>query len=287
MQKNSNYPLVSTLICTYNAEVFFDATIRSVLDQTCTHQEILIRDDGSTDETVELLQKRSKKDDRIRLFIEPWVKRGPYGGLNFLLDHAKWRYIAIQDHDDIRHPEKLEKQVDFLEENNEYEGCGTYTIFRYESNNNFIKQTESYHKSKDIPWHTSLVFRNKDEIRYDTSIDIYTDYYFMNKILWALNIVPVYACVHRYRADKWNVMNSRSDNIFARLKQMYASWYELHSDAISYLYTIYNWMFPKISIYLSEHVFSHKKRKEQKLLVKKNNQNLDLDRLHTYIWKIP
>lgn len=103
----------------------------------------MIRDDGSSDGTLELLNIRSKKDDRVRIFVDPGVKRGPYGGLNFLLDNAKGDYIAIQDHDDIRHPEKLEKQVVFLEENSEYTGCGVQLLYYFQSYHKVIKHIET------------------------------------------------------------------------------------------------------------------------------------------------
>ena len=201
-------PLVSTLICTYNAEVFFDATIRSVLDQTYTHQEILIRDDGSTDGTVELLQKRSKKDDRICLFIEPWVKRGPYGGLNFLLDHAKWTYIAIQDHDDIWHPVKLEKQVDFLEENDEYEGVGSKFRCYFESINSFGPSIGIHAWwQKKIVHHTSLMYRKTDK-RYNLQNKIFTDFYFCRDILGLQHELDNTYMIHRKRTENKNLFNT-------------------------------------------------------------------------------
>ena len=106
--------LVSVLVCTYNAEKTIKDTLNSCINQTYKDFEILIHDDQSNDKTIEIIE--SLKDKRIKI-IESWKKLWPYEGLNFLLIHAKWGYIAIQDHDDLREPEKLEKQVKFLEEN--------------------------------------------------------------------------------------------------------------------------------------------------------------------------
>jgi|GEM_PF-2996464 len=61
-------PLVSTLICTYNAEKFIENTIDSVQKQTYKNQEILIRDDGSSDDTIVVLEKIASKDKRIQIF---------------------------------------------------------------------------------------------------------------------------------------------------------------------------------------------------------------------------
>ena len=214
---SKTYPLVSTLICTYNAELFFDATIRSVLDQTYTNQEILIRDDGSSDGTVELLTQRSKKDARIRIFVEPWVKRGPYGGLNHLLDHAQGTYIAIQDHDDIWHPEKLEKQVKFLERNGEYEGCGSKFRCYFESIECFGPGIgiDAWGQKK-VVHHTSLIYRNSDK-RYDLRHEQFTDFYFCRDILGLQYELDDIYMIHRKRAGNKNLFNTRTTWFWSRL----------------------------------------------------------------------
>ncbi|MDR0282624.1 MAG: glycosyltransferase [Candidatus Peribacteria bacterium] len=62
--------LVSCLLCTYNAEAFIDATLFSVTNQIYESLEILIRDDGSKDGTLQKLQQWRKKDKRIQIFFE-------------------------------------------------------------------------------------------------------------------------------------------------------------------------------------------------------------------------
>src|SRR5680860_1452252 len=101
-------PKVSVLICTYNAQKYIETTLQSILDQSYTTLEILILDNNSTDHTLDILQKFT--DKRIQIF--PSKKNlGPFGGLNFLLEKSIGEYVAIQDHDDIWHPEKIEKQI--------------------------------------------------------------------------------------------------------------------------------------------------------------------------------
>ena len=95
----------------------------------------------------------------------------PYTGLNLLLEKAKWRYIAIQDHDDIWHPLKLEKQMEFLEKNTEYVGCGTKTIMYYEWDKKYFEyflEEKSYYTL-----HPSLLFRYDGSFRYDTETTEY------------------------------------------------------------------------------------------------------------------
>lgn len=109
--------MVSVILCTYNAENYIRATLESILCQSYTSIEILILDNNSKDITVEII--KSYKDTRIHLY--PSEKNlGPYGGLNFLLEKAKGDYIAIQDHDDLWHPQKLAKQIAFLDNNHKY-----------------------------------------------------------------------------------------------------------------------------------------------------------------------
>ena len=168
--------LVSILICTYNAEKTIKETLDSCLGQTYKYFEILIHDDQSKDKTIEII--KWIKDKRIRI-IESWKKLWPYEGLNFLLDHAEWEYIVIQDHDDLRKPEKLEKQVKFLEENKKYVGCGTKTLMWYEWDNKWFEYylwKENYYTI-----HPSLMFRN-EWYRYPNRVYM-NDAYFQKKVL--------------------------------------------------------------------------------------------------------
>jgi glycosyltransferase involved in cell wall biosynthesis len=197
--------LISTLICTYNAKKFFDSTIRSVLNQTYKNQEILIRDDWSTDGTIEILKQRAKKDNRIKLFIKPWIKKWPYGWLNYLLDKAKWKYIAIQDHDDNRHPEKLEKQVEFLENHNKYNACSTNRYEFWESINRIC-----------ITWvwknqhpHTSLIFKNK-AYRYNTKLKYHNDEDFKENKLISIYHINDFLNIHTFRKGNSNLSLKRS-----------------------------------------------------------------------------
>ena len=90
--------LVSILICTYNAENSIKQTLDSCLNQIYQNFEILIHDDWSKDKTIEVIKWMN--DKRIKI-IKSWEKLWPYWWLNFLLENAKWEYIAIQDHDDL------------------------------------------------------------------------------------------------------------------------------------------------------------------------------------------
>jgi glycosyltransferase involved in cell wall biosynthesis len=161
-----NNPLISILIVAYNPGAYLRNTIRSCLDQTYENTEILILDNASSEDIAHYFPTDPEELAKIRL-IKSNENLGPYRGLNRLLDEAKWDYIAIQDHDDIWHREKLEKQVEFLGLHPEYVGCGTNTIMYYEADGKYFEyflEEKNYYTI-----HPSLLFRYDGQFRYDTS----------------------------------------------------------------------------------------------------------------------
>ncbi len=107
-------PRVSVTIPSYNHEKFVGEAVQSVLDQTYQDFELVVCDDGSTDATAEVVA--GFRDPRIRLFTFPH-NRGGCTTRNRCLEEAKGEYIAILTSDDAFLPDKLEKQVRFLDEN--------------------------------------------------------------------------------------------------------------------------------------------------------------------------
>ena len=176
---SSDVPLVSVLICAYNAQKFIEATIRSVMAQTYRNIEILVLDNNSSDGTVAILEGLKRQEARLRLYGGK-KNLGAYGGLNYLLERAAGTYIAIQDHDDLWHPDKIARQVQFLEQNHTYIGCGTAIINYYERYDTFLVRRQPAHAR--IAWHTSLVFRNAG-LRYNARLKIANDFFFMKHVL--------------------------------------------------------------------------------------------------------
>lgn len=118
-------PLVTVLIPVYNRP-YVTTTIKSICDQTYKNLEILIVDNASTDNTVQMI--REIKDDRIRLLVNE-VNKGQTYSLNRGLEEANGKYIARIDSDDIALPERIEKQVTFMEENSDYVLVGSWVRF--------------------------------------------------------------------------------------------------------------------------------------------------------------
>ena len=120
-----NLPLISIITPSYNSAKFIAETIESVLAQTYTNWELLITDDCSTDNTVEIINKYVNQDSRIKLFCLG-KNSGAATARNNSIEQAKGRFIAFLDSDDLWKPEKLEKQVDVMIKNNH---AFTYTSY--------------------------------------------------------------------------------------------------------------------------------------------------------------
>ena len=107
-------PQVSIITPCYNASRFISQTIDSVLTQTFTDWEMIIVDDGSKDDSSDIVEKYVKKDSRIRLIQQP--NGGSANARNHGIREATGRYIALLDADDLWLPQFLEKQIEFMKE---------------------------------------------------------------------------------------------------------------------------------------------------------------------------
>lgn len=131
-------PFISVIMPVYNTEKYVEEAVRSILNQTFQNFEFIIIDDGSTDRTPDIL--RSFTDPRIHLLFNE-KNTGNYPARNRGCRLAKGKYIAVMDADDIALPERLEKQVEFMEKNPDILACGTaYRLM--ERNKVIVEATE-------------------------------------------------------------------------------------------------------------------------------------------------
>ena len=120
--ENKNNPLVTVLMSVYNNENSVSRAINSILNQSFKDFEFLIIDDCSTDNTAGIIN--SFNDSRIRI-INNESNLGLTQSLNIGLNKAEGKYIARIDADDFSYPERLEKQIAFLENNQDFILLGT------------------------------------------------------------------------------------------------------------------------------------------------------------------
>ncbi|WP_251441112.1 glycosyltransferase family 2 protein [Veillonella intestinalis] len=138
-------------------------SIESIQAQTFTDWEFIICDDASTDDSYEIIEKFSSNDNRIKI-IKNNVNLGLAGALNRAIKIAQGMYIARMDDDDIAHPERLERQIEFLDKNLQYSFVGSCAnVYNEEGIWGYLHMPERP-TVQDFLWnipfiHPSMVFR--------------------------------------------------------------------------------------------------------------------------------
>lgn len=120
---------VSVVMPTYNGSKYIKRAIESILGQTYTNFEFLIIDDGSTDNTAEIIH--SFNDKRIEYIYQE--NKGPASAYNAGFKNASTDFIFIMDHDDYSYPIRLEVQLEYMVKNN-LGVCGSFFIIKNEEN---------------------------------------------------------------------------------------------------------------------------------------------------------
>lgn len=134
----NNNILISVVMPVYNAEKYLDEAIQSILTQTYNNFEFIIINDGSTDKSLEIIEKYKNQDKRIILISRE--NRGLIYSLNEGIEKANGTYIARMDGDDISLPKRFEEQIIFMEENSEIGVCGSWIeVFGKEINSTIWK----------------------------------------------------------------------------------------------------------------------------------------------------
>lgn len=119
--------LVSIVVPVYNAGAYIEETMEMVRRQTYPHWELLLVDDCSSDDSKAKIEKWCQDDERIRLIAKE-QNEGAALARNTGMNHAKGRYIAFLDADDIWMSEKLEKELRFMEEK---EAAFAFTAYEF------------------------------------------------------------------------------------------------------------------------------------------------------------
>lgn len=143
MEKKYIDGLVSVVIPMYNSSKYITPTIMSALNQTYKDIEVLVIDDCSKDNSIEVVEGLSKKDARVRC-----IPQGKNGGAavarNRGLKEAKGRFIAFLDSDDLWAPDKIERQLALMEEKN-----AVFVFCAYDSVNENDEQVKGKVKIKE------------------------------------------------------------------------------------------------------------------------------------------
>ena len=228
-------PIVSVLMPVYNCEAFIELAVNSILNQSFRVFELLLIDDCSTDATVEIVSKIS--DSRITI-IQKSENSGYTNSLNQGLKLAKGIYIARMDGDDISHPKRFEKQIQFLEQNTDYVICGsnyriidTDKIITLPEFNDAIRLTLL---SYSCMAHPSVMFRKKiiddNSLQYDKNKEPAEDYDLWSTLVQYGKIYNIQEPLLDYRVHENQVSQ-------LRIKRQISSSKETKLKLISYVYT--------------------------------------------------
>lgn len=142
---------ISVIMSVHNNSQFVEKSVFSILDQSYTNLELLVMDDGSTDNTWSILKQLSKKDSRIKLFQNK-NNLGLTKSLNILIEESTSKFIARQDADDISKVNRFELQYEFLKDN-KLDACTSVAI-------NMQTGKELHKKTKKIPLKILINYKN-------------------------------------------------------------------------------------------------------------------------------
>jgi len=149
MVPRNNIPSVSVVMSVYNSDRYLRESVESILNQTFTDFEFIIIDDGSTDDTYGILQEYSNTDNRVKVVSRE--NRGLVYSLNEAIDLAKGEYIARMDGDDISLPDRFEKQVAHLNQNDDVVAVGTRIVLIDECGRPLMEWNHKHSHDEIVP----------------------------------------------------------------------------------------------------------------------------------------
>ena len=212
-----NNPLLTVLMPVHNAAPYLKEAIDSILTQTYTHFEFLIINDGSTDQSDQII--RSYNDTRIR-YVKNETNLKLIATLNNGIQLAKGTYIVRMDADDISLPERLQHQVDFMERNPEVAICGTWfetfgeknTIVKYKTDHQDIMYKMLYQCHLA---HPTTIMRINQIKSFETIFDPFfahaEDYDFFTRVGHKYKIANIPEVLLKYRVHPNSVSVQYND----------------------------------------------------------------------------
>lgn len=145
MTQSASKPLISVLMPAFNVEHYVGPAIESVLKQSFTDFEFIVLDDGSSDGTAKIIDTYS--DPRLtKIFLTE--NKGIVNARNTLVGMARSEYIAFLDSDDLADPDRLQLQLNYLQ-NNQLDVCGTDHLVLYQLTGK-VKYSKQRHSDADI-----------------------------------------------------------------------------------------------------------------------------------------
>lgn len=239
-------PKVSVIMATLNGSKYIKDSIESILSQTYKDWEFIICDDGSIDTTYSILTDYVKNDNRF-IILKNDINMGLAASLNKCIAVANGEYIARMDDDDISFPERLAKQVEFLQMNSSFSFVGS-NIYLFDEKGVWGESKVQTAPDKITVWdkvgfcHPTIVIRSdvlKSVNCYNSSIKRTEDY-----DLWCRLYAEGYygynikECTLNYRQDN-NAYKKREFKYYVEAAMLKKQHYLLLKIPSCYLWKIY------------------------------------------------
>ncbi|MEA3444722.1 MAG: glycosyltransferase [Bacteroidota bacterium] len=227
-------PILSVIMPVYNAEKYLNEAIASILDQDFRDFELIIINDGSTDNSLSILN--SFTDERIKTHNNI-ANKGIVYSRNKGIALSKGKYIGMMDADDVAMPQKFIRQISFLENNKDFGMIGSWVILIDEKGNRLKEKWKLNAKPKEIPAimlfmnyfvQSAVVFRKEalPAYVYKDGYEIVEDYklwmdIMANRQAWNL---PEYLI--KYRIHGASATQSKNRTVEQNLKVVYSELFE-------------------------------------------------------------
>lgn len=211
-------PKVSIIMPCYNSEKYIEKAIQSVLDQTYRNFELIIIDDDSTDKTWEIIEQYAKKDFRVICTRKTENEKGISKSMNKGIEMARGEYITRMDSDDIIIPEKIFRQVQFLDKNEEYGVCSVNIAMMDNLGNIY---NENVYPEQKVPSEWTFLWTNpvpnapcmyrtniiKDNNITFSNLRTAEDYDFLEKLITKTKVYMINLPLYYYRYNEKSTYN--------------------------------------------------------------------------------
>lgn len=221
-------PKVSILMPVYNTQQYLAEAIDSVIRQTYYDWELIIINDGSTDDSENIIL--SYKDCRIKYYKNP-ENKGLIYTRNKMIEYASGIYLAFLDSDDAAYPERLEHQVKFLDRNIDYGLCGTWSEMIDEQGKK-IKNLKLSDQNDEIRCtllfsstfiQSSIMIRKELLIKYpyDEKYPLAEDYDLWCRLSRVCKLSNIPICLTKYRWHSSNISKSKKEELDKLVENIY------------------------------------------------------------------
>lgn len=209
-------PLISAVMPAYNSESYIGESIESILNQSYKNFEFIIINDGSTDQTKQIIE--SYQDPRIRL-INHQDNQGLVKSLNQGIKLARGQFIARMDSDDMASPDRFQTQLDYMLSHQKVGVCGSW--IKVFGNQNFIWKSPILHDKictrlfcESSIYHPSVVIRksvlDKYELSYDQAYEYAEDYALWIEMAKHSQLANIPKVLLKYRQHSAQVSRARN-----------------------------------------------------------------------------